>query len=170
MLQTFHVFDRFGLNGKIGSLCPCDRNETRRGTEEKAFHHLHRDLQVSFSRGRVPCWAPKRPGRSPSFPAKPPDPSFSPLWSETLDRTGRLGDAPLHRVFNLSHGSCTDNEKRLESQARKRVFRRVLHKWHSAFSLSKPCPAFAVNEPETTAVNLSVSIACGKIAMRLYSR
>src|SRR6185369_14243467 len=90
--------------------------------------------------------------------------------SVPLHRTGRLGDAPLHRVSNLSHGSCTDNEKRLESQARKRVFRRVLHKWHSAFSLSKPCPAFAVNEPETTAVNLSVSIACGKIAMRLYSR
>jgi len=34
---NLHVFDRFGLNGKIGSLCPCDRNETRRGTEEKAL-------------------------------------------------------------------------------------------------------------------------------------
>ena len=43
---NLHVFDRFGLNGKIGSLCSRNRNETRRGTEEKAFHHLHRDLQV----------------------------------------------------------------------------------------------------------------------------
>ena len=48
--------------------------------------------------------------------------------SDPLNRTGRLGDAPLHRVSNLSHGSCTDNEKRPESQAPRRVFRRVLHK------------------------------------------
>src|SRR6266404_4576151 len=41
-----HVFDRLGLDGKIGSLCPRDRNETGCGTEEKAFHHLHRNLQV----------------------------------------------------------------------------------------------------------------------------
>src|SRR3954449_6395015 len=64
---NLHVFDRFGLNGKIGSLCPSHRNETRRGTEEKAFHHLHRDLQVCCREGSV-CWAPKRPGRSPKSP------------------------------------------------------------------------------------------------------
>src|SRR5205823_6472567 len=68
---NLHVFDRFGLNGKIGSLCSRYRNETRRGTEEKAFHHLHRDLQVCCREGSV-CWAPKRPGRSPKVPAKPP--------------------------------------------------------------------------------------------------
>ena len=41
-----HVFDRFGLDGKIGCLCPSNRDQTRRAAEEKAFHHLHRDLQV----------------------------------------------------------------------------------------------------------------------------
>ncbi len=40
-----HVLDRLGLDGKIGSLCPNNRNESRCGAEEKAFHHLHRDLQ-----------------------------------------------------------------------------------------------------------------------------
>src|SRR5262249_30677688 len=28
-----HVLDRFGLDGKIGRLCPSDRDQTRRGTE-----------------------------------------------------------------------------------------------------------------------------------------
>jgi hypothetical protein len=31
---NLHVLDRFGLNGKIGSLCPSHRNETRRGAQE----------------------------------------------------------------------------------------------------------------------------------------
>src|ERR1051325_7648036 len=48
---NLHIFDRLGLYGKIGSLCPRDRNEARWGTEEKAFHHLHRDLQVCLSGG-----------------------------------------------------------------------------------------------------------------------
>src|SRR5262249_18138532 len=48
---NLHVFDRLGLYGKIGSLCPSNRNETRCGTEEKAFHHLHRDLQVCCREG-----------------------------------------------------------------------------------------------------------------------
>jgi hypothetical protein len=38
---NLHVLDRFGLNGKIGCLRPCHRNETRCGAKEKAFHHLH---------------------------------------------------------------------------------------------------------------------------------
>ena len=36
-----HVFDRLGLNGKIGGLCSSDRNETCCRAEEKTFHHLH---------------------------------------------------------------------------------------------------------------------------------
>src|ERR1041384_3885505 len=48
-----HVFDRLGLDGKIGRLCPSNRDQTRRAAEEKAFDHLHRDLQ-SLPCGRVP--------------------------------------------------------------------------------------------------------------------
>src|SRR5664279_4485683 len=38
-----HVLDRLGLDGKIGSLRPSHRNETRCAAQEKAFHHLHLD-------------------------------------------------------------------------------------------------------------------------------
>src|SRR5689334_8642466 len=38
---NLHVLDRFGLDGKIGCLRPCYRNESRCRAEEKAFHHLH---------------------------------------------------------------------------------------------------------------------------------
>src|SRR5262249_56819536 len=48
-----HVFDRFGLDGKIGCLCPSNRDQTRRAAEEQTFHHLHRDLQ-SLPYGTVP--------------------------------------------------------------------------------------------------------------------
>ena len=63
-----HVFDRFGLDGKIGCLRPRNRDQTRRAAEEKAFHHLHRDLH-SLPCGRVPSppGAP-HPGRSPFSP------------------------------------------------------------------------------------------------------
>src|SRR6185437_3875222 len=38
---NLHVLDRLGLYGKIGSLRPSHRNDTRCGAQEKAFHHLH---------------------------------------------------------------------------------------------------------------------------------
>src|SRR5205814_9052838 len=48
-----HVFDRLGLDGKIGSLCPSHRNETGCGAEEKTFRHLHLNLQVRVVGGSV---------------------------------------------------------------------------------------------------------------------
>src|SRR5207244_5229338 len=48
-----HVFDRFGLDGKIGSLRPRNCDKSCRGAEEKTFHHLHSNLQVALH-GRVP--------------------------------------------------------------------------------------------------------------------
>src|SRR5262249_23801445 len=48
-----HVLDRPGLDGKIGSLRPRNRNQTCCGSKEKTFHHLHLNLQVAL-RGRVP--------------------------------------------------------------------------------------------------------------------
>src|SRR5205814_3190210 len=49
-----HVFDRLGLDGKIGGLRPRDRNDTRCGAEEKTFHHLHLNLQVPLWEGSSP--------------------------------------------------------------------------------------------------------------------
>src|SRR5262245_31819451 len=48
-----HVFDRFGLDGKIGSLRPRNCDKSCRRAEEKTFHHLHSNLQVALH-GRVP--------------------------------------------------------------------------------------------------------------------
>ena len=48
-----HVFDRLGLDGKIGCLRPRNCDESCRGAEEKTFHHLHSNLQVALH-GRVP--------------------------------------------------------------------------------------------------------------------
>src|SRR3989442_6430419 len=66
-----HVFDRFGLDGKIGSLRPRNCDKSCRRAEEKTFHHLHSNLQVALH-GRVP--SPPRAframdGRSPSVPS-----------------------------------------------------------------------------------------------------
>src|SRR6185369_5986644 len=129
------VFDRFGLNGKIGSLCPRYRNETRRGTEEKAFHHLHRDLQVCLAVGGFRSSDAEAPWKVPNRSPRNHPVLFTHLAVGSVDRTGRPGDAPLRRVTNLSQQSCTHNGKTGESQALRRVFRRVLHKWHWNFSL-----------------------------------
>src|SRR4051812_37611434 len=50
-IQTanLHVLDRFGLDGKIGGLRPSNRSHTCCRAEEKTFHHLHLNLQVSLS-------------------------------------------------------------------------------------------------------------------------
>ena len=49
-----HVFDRFGLHGKISRLCPSHGDETRRRAEDKALNHLHcLNLQVA-SLARAP--------------------------------------------------------------------------------------------------------------------
>src|SRR5262245_65609961 len=50
---NLHVLDRLGLYGKIGSLCPRHRDETRRRCEESTFHHLHCCSSVFTSGGRV---------------------------------------------------------------------------------------------------------------------
>src|SRR4051812_3703056 len=135
MLQTFTYSTALAFTGRSAACAPA--TATRPAAEPRRRLFTIFIVTSKFVVGRVPSrWAPKRPGRSPKLPAKPPGSSFLALRSDPLHRTGRLGDAPLHRVFNLSHGSCTDNEKRAESQAPKRVFKRVLHKWHWAFCLS----------------------------------
>ena len=92
-----------------------------------------------FSRGRVPLVGCRSILEGPQFSPRETTRlfRFSPCGSIQLTRTGRPGDAPLRRVFNLSHESCTHNEKTAESQASKRVFRQVLHKWHSPNGVAK---------------------------------
>src|SRR5205085_2751640 len=48
-----HVFDRFGLDGKVGSLCSAHCDETSRGAEDKALNHLH-VKPPSCYKGKVP--------------------------------------------------------------------------------------------------------------------
>src|SRR5262249_59751779 len=62
-----HVFDRLGLDRKIGSLRPRNCDKSCRGAEEKISHYLHSNLQVAH-RWRVP----RPPGRlSPEWNAPP---------------------------------------------------------------------------------------------------
>src|SRR5262249_52643661 len=106
-----HVFDRLGLDGKIGRLCSRHGDETRRGAEEQAFHHLHVKPPVAAVGGfRLPPSAALHPGRSPGpittrffgthldKATRPPD-RGSPLLS-----FGQFSQAPLSR--NKEHLSC----------------------------------------------------------------
>src|SRR5262249_30001593 len=81
-----HVFDRFGLDGKIGSLRPRNCDKSCRRAEEKTFHHLHSNLQVALH-GRVPSppgalFAPWMEG-----PLQSPRP-FSSRINKTPSRSG----------------------------------------------------------------------------------
>lgn len=79
---------------------------------------------------------PKHLGRSPISPRETTRSFISHHCGAIFrTRTGRPGDAPLRRVFHLSHETCTHNGKTAESQGRKRVFGQVLHKWHSPFGV-----------------------------------
>src|SRR5882724_2450179 len=96
------------------------------------------NLQVALS-GKVPDPLGVTPeGWSPS----PSDPSLShfapsdtPAEREGLKRmtsTGRLRDAPLRRVITITEGPCTRNKGTAWKSWCRRVFGRVLHKWHEA--------------------------------------
>src|SRR5262249_42384600 len=99
-----HVFDRLGLDGKIGSLRPRNCDKSCRRAEEKTFHHLHSNLQVALH-GMVPS----PPGAFSPQGWKVP---FSPLVSsvpdqdpfQTRDPNLATGDAPS---VATSHYSTT---------------------------------------------------------------
>ena len=60
----FHVLNRRCLYRHVGCLRPSDRDETRGGTEQKTFHHLHLNLHLLSWEDRSPSGA-AHPGRSP---------------------------------------------------------------------------------------------------------
>src|SRR5262249_40341852 len=53
----FHVFYWLGLDRKIRCLPSRDRNQSGRGAEEEAFHHLHLEPPIVVPCGRVPSMA-----------------------------------------------------------------------------------------------------------------
>jgi len=55
-VTDFHVFYWLGLDRKICCLPGRNRNQTGRGAEEEAFHHLHLEPPM-LSLGRVPSMA-----------------------------------------------------------------------------------------------------------------
>src|SRR5215467_1503152 len=77
-----HVFDRLGLDGKIGSLRPRHCDKSCRGAEEKTFHHLHSNLQVALH-GRVPSPPGAPQGKVPFSPPHPSRSRKNPFRSET---------------------------------------------------------------------------------------
>src|SRR5262249_22550925 len=119
------------------SLSPSDRNQTRGGTQEKVFHHLHRDLQI-ICRGRVRvrrvhCAPWKIPLHSPQPPRAPhrifdiPTPRDA---LDTRDEATRRCPPPSHDHIT-SRGS-KGNEEQAESQLISYVFENVLHKWYES--------------------------------------
>src|ERR1041384_5255467 len=133
MLQIFTYSTGLAFTGRSAACAPA--TATRPAAEPRRRLFTIFIVTSKFVVGRVRSSGAEAPWKVPlSSPLNHPVLRLS----VPRHRTGRLGDAPLHRVSNLSHGSCTDNEKRRESQAPRRVFRRVLHKWHSIFRWSKP--------------------------------
>ena len=49
-----HVLHRLRLDRHVGGLRPSYRDQTRGGTEEKTFHHLHLNLHLLTGRDRSP--------------------------------------------------------------------------------------------------------------------
>src|ERR1051325_1092019 len=155
MLQIFTYSTGLAFTGRSAACAPA--TATRPAAEPRRRLFTIFIVTSKFVVGRVPLAGCLSPWKVPlSSPLNHPVLRLS----VPLHRTGRLGDAPLHRVSNLSHGSCTEKKKRNESQAPKRVFRRVLHKWHAAFRSSKPYPAITLNDPEMMFVKLAFSMGC----------
>src|SRR5204863_87868 len=62
-----NIFDGSGLDRHVCGLCPRDRRQPRRGTEEKAFHHLHLNLRSHLLwEGSVSAGCLSTPGSSPA--------------------------------------------------------------------------------------------------------
>src|SRR5439155_17094142 len=62
-----HVFDRLGLDGKIGSMRPGKRDKSCCGAEKKTLCYLHSNLRVPSCSLEAPC--PARRGATPNWNA-----------------------------------------------------------------------------------------------------
>src|SRR5712691_7833153 len=128
MLQIFTYSTGLALTGRSAACAPATATRPAAEPRRRLFTIFIVTSKFALSGGfrssdAAASW--KVPNQSPR---NHPVFLLSPCGSIQLTRTGRPGDAPLRRVFNLSHETCTHNEKTGESQGRKRVFGRVLHK------------------------------------------
>src|SRR5947209_11072990 len=133
MLQIFTYSTGLALTGRSAACAPA--TATRPAAEPRRRLFTIFIVTSKFVVGRVPSAGHRSALEGPLSPRETTRFLSLAFRSDPSNRTGRLGDAPLHRVSNLSHGSCTEKKKRDESQAPERVFRRVLHKWHVTFCL-----------------------------------
>src|SRR6266576_400263 len=121
-----HVLDRLGLDGKIGSLCPSDRNQTGCGPEEKTFRHLHYEPPSSLSwEGSVSAKLHSTPWKVPFSPPVPPSLRQNP-FSE--NQTGRPWDAPHRRTLTLTNVGLQATMKEPFEQARIQFFGKCCEK------------------------------------------
>ena len=123
MLQIFTYSTGLALTGRSAACAPA--TATRPAAEPRRRLFTIFIVTSKFvNRGRVPLFGCRSTLEGPlQFPAKPPGPLFLTTAVRSVrTRTGRPGDAPLRRVFNLSHGTCTHNEKTAESQGSRARF------------------------------------------------
>src|SRR3979411_1372163 len=109
MLQTFRYSTGLALTGRSAACAPATATRPAAEPRRRLFTIFIVTSKLVLAVGGFRAGHRSALEGPLKFPAKPPGSSFSPLWSEPLNRTGRLRDAPLHRVFNRSQGSCTNN-------------------------------------------------------------
>src|SRR5262249_59536086 len=115
-----------GLDGKISCLPSANRNQTGRGAEEEAFHHLHLEPPIVAVEGFRFWWVmdrtPRRPPQSPK--------AARPSLPENTARIDFGFPPPPH--CHIIGRVPTRNEELAGSQARLDDFSNVLRKKHAA--------------------------------------
>ena len=123
---NLHVFDRFGLNGKIGSLCSSDRNEPAAEPRRRLFTIFI--VTSKFALGRVQTPLGSSPNEVPLFPANYP--AFRRIPRKPAGQRD-LGTPPLSQG-QINDADLPCNLETPHAQAVSNVFKALLHKWHSA--------------------------------------
>src|SRR5262249_23322896 len=120
----FHVFNWLRLDRKISCLPSRNRNQTGRGAEEEAFHHLHSNLHCCPVGGFRPWPGGLHPLEGPLRPQKPARSLHSPktpnesTWGSPPRRTVTVADGfrgarkkcPTHSLLRtISERCCVKN-------------------------------------------------------------
>src|ERR671927_155397 len=120
MLQIFTYSTGLAFTGRSAACAPATATRPAAEPRRRLFTIFIVTSKFAFREGSARRVFDTLEGPL-KFPAKPPGSLSLAFRSDPLNRTGRLGDAPLHRVSNLSQGTCTQNEKTAESQGLERV-------------------------------------------------
>src|SRR4051812_12437128 len=109
MLQIFTYSTGLALTGRSAACAPA--TATRPAAEPRRRLFTIFIVTSKFVVGRVPSAGHRSALEGPlKSPRNHPVLLSLAFRSDPSNRTGRLGDAPLHRVSNLSHGSCTEKK------------------------------------------------------------